>query len=331
MACPLCGEVAGRTEVIGFDRLAPREGSFPYRRCAGCDLLFRAPLPAPEEIRSLYPPEYGPHQDRRRPGRDGVWNRIAKRHLYGADRSRASPFLAALLRPMRARILPGLLLPHGICRLLDVGCGSGALLERHRELGWTVRGIEPSLAGIAACRARGLEVHHGSLRDAPWEPGSFDVVILNHVVEHLLEPRAALVRAAELLAPGGYVRVVTPNSRAWGYSLYRSCWYHLDAPRHLMLFSPRTIERLASQSGLRMRRRRTVPAARTLADSRHFARTQGPVLPDLLDERREVIERSARGKSSHRIWRSLVQLPGRLAALTSRGEVLEVELENPPR
>jgi SAM-dependent methyltransferase len=135
-------------------------------------------------------------------------------------------------------------------RVLDVGCGGGALLAHYRALGWQPFGIEVSEAAAAAARAQGATVHLGTLADQPWEPANFDLVVFSHSLEHIPEPLTALRGACELLAPGGTLVILAPNWRCWQRFVLRSFWFPLDLPRHVNHFSPRALAVAARRLGL---------------------------------------------------------------------------------
>ena len=100
-------------------------------------------------------------------------------------------------------------------RVLDVGCGEGALLELlAREKGVDGRGIEISPQGVSACLARGLAVVQGDAdRDLDdFLPGAFDYVILSQTLQAVLKPRHVL---DELLRIGGQAIVTLPNFGHW--------------------------------------------------------------------------------------------------------------------
>ena len=100
-------------------------------------------------------------------------------------------------------------------RVLDVGCGEGALLELlAREKGVDGRGIEISPEGVSACLARGLAVVQGDAdRDLDdFLAGAFDYVILSQTLQAVLKPRHVL---GELLRIGGQAIVTLPNFGHW--------------------------------------------------------------------------------------------------------------------
>lgn len=110
-------------------------------------------------------------------------------------------------------------LPAGRLRLVELGCGTGNVLEALRDFGDTI-GIEIDDRLRAVALARGLDVRAGSLPDqVPLEPGTADVVLLLDVLEHLDAESAGLAVARNVLAPGG-VLVVTVPAYQWLWSAH---------------------------------------------------------------------------------------------------------------
>jgi SAM-dependent methyltransferase len=130
-------------------------------------------------------------------------------------------------------------------RLLDVGCGAGDLATVFAAHGYEVSGVEPSEGAAGHARERGIDMHHGTLDDAPWAPGSFDAVIFNHVLEHVDDPVDAIERAAALLA------IAVPNFGSWHRRFFGSAWFQLDLPRHVQHFDRDSLSAVVQRAGLR--------------------------------------------------------------------------------
>jgi 2-polyprenyl-3-methyl-5-hydroxy-6-metoxy-1,4-benzoquinol methylase len=143
-------------------------------------------------------------------------------------------------------------------RLLEVGCGSGAMLGVMQDLGWHVEGVDVDSSGVKVARANGLEVHLGDVYSKHYADNSFDAITLSHVIEHVHDPIGLIRECARILKPGGKISIVTPNSASLGHSLYKSSWLHLDPPRHLHIFNSPVLVTLAINLGLKIETNETI-------------------------------------------------------------------------
>lgn len=98
-------------------------------------------------------------------------------------------------------------------RALDCGCGAGDNARRLRERGWRVTGVTLDPAELAAAAAECETVKLADLvKGLPFAAdGSFDLVLLSHILEHLVDPAPLLAEARRVLAPGGRIAVALPN------------------------------------------------------------------------------------------------------------------------
>jgi 2-polyprenyl-3-methyl-5-hydroxy-6-metoxy-1,4-benzoquinol methylase len=328
--CPVCGSERFRESLTAFDRTRARKDDYVYARCLGCTLLSRHPPPADHDIASLYPSDYAPHEAEKDARAPGLAARFAASRRFAVDARPGPGLRGRAARTLAGWLQPQWLDPRGENRLLDVGCGAGSWMARYQSLGWEVRGIDPGEAAVEACRARGLPAQQSGLLEADLPSHHFDLILLHHVIEHVLRPVEALRRARELLAPGGAVVVSTPNAGGLGFRWYGSCWYALDAPRHLHLFDAGTLVRTCESAGLSVVSIRSEASARVLASSRHYARTQGPVLPPGHAARAAALARSREQAPSRRFRRAVRPLAAAAASL-GYGENLRAVLEDPGR
>ena len=219
--------------------LATRDG-YDVIDCTTCGYPHLSPMPAREELESLYAEHY--YDDN--PG----WldKERTERAYWDLEHDDKLSDWATLLGAPTAR-------------LLDVGCSGGLLLERARERGWDTLGIEPSEHALAETRRLGLNVIPGFYEDADVPAGSVDVVHTKLVFEHLRDPAHFVRWARGVLAPGGVLSVQAPNdfNRLQVQARERlgiEPWW-VAPPVHLNYFSFASVERLLSAHGFQPRLR----------------------------------------------------------------------------
>lgn len=259
-SCGRCGHVGESLYTDLRDRLFGVEGVWSLRKCPCCGQVWLDPRPAASEIAGLYR-HYYTHGDA---GELSLFRRAVLRGIPAAvfgyrdavtgPAERVVGRCLSLAGPLREAARHGLMWLTGEHRgrLLDVGCGSGLFLKHMAALGWEVAGVEPDpdAARIARETLGGGEVVNSELERAELPAESFDAVTLSHVIEHLLDPEAALATCRRLLRPGGRLVLSTPNCESLGVRYFGSSWLHWDPPRHLQLFNPRTLPQLVSAAGL---------------------------------------------------------------------------------
>ena len=127
-------------------------------------------------------------------------------------------------------------------RLLDVGCGTGVLLQRARQMGFDAEGIEicETLAREAAAKSA-CPVHSTVLSDAVFPESSFDIIIMYDLLEHLPDPADDMNRVRAYLKPGGILFILTPNDNALVRRLsrfvYRTSLHRVRRPMNLLYYS----------------------------------------------------------------------------------------------
>ncbi|NKC29307.1 methyltransferase domain-containing protein [Falsiroseomonas selenitidurans] len=145
-------------------------------------------------------------------------------------------------------------------RVLDVGCGAGALgaAFRRRNPAAALIGIEPdpALAALAAPHYDALHRLDVEAVAPPLAPGSLDAMVFGDVLEHLRDPWAVLARDAPLLAPGGVLLACVPNLEHWSFTarLLAGGWRYeekgLFDRTHLRWFTAEGMRQALEQAGL---------------------------------------------------------------------------------
>lgn len=216
--------------------------AYGVRECPRCHRRALDPRPSPEALAHWYGPSY-----------------------FGAStRKFVGPVEAFvdLFRDGRAREAAGLLARRppasgDRARVLDVGCGSGLFLAALAKRGFECHGTE--FSDDTAVRARalpGLRVHTGPIDADTYAAGSFDLISVWHVLEHLGDPDELLRHCARWLRPGGALMLAVPNIDSWQARLFRGAWFHLDPPRHFFHFGPGSLGSALAAAGFRVERMR---------------------------------------------------------------------------
>jgi SAM-dependent methyltransferase len=225
--CPACA--SARIELLDVFKI-PRDRR--GRRltfltgCHECGLLFVNPLPCPDELERQYAPE-------------GAWAETRKtRAGQPAPPSSARDSREVVLDALNVHV-PVYAPPRG-ARVLDFGCGPGKFLDRLQDAGWDTYGIEPS-TDEAFKRHRRLE--------RPPEDGSVDLVLLNHVLEHVTNPLDILQQLARSLREGGVLFVGVPALDT--LPQHRDFKYCVDGRNHLLCYSQACLRGLLARAGLR--------------------------------------------------------------------------------
>jgi len=130
--------------------------------------------------------------------------------------------------------------------ILDVGSGSGDVLSQYCRAGFTdLTGIDPFLQQEFKSSNGQLKLLRKSIFDEQ-VPRAFDFVMLNHSFEHMDSPILVFRRLAELVKPGKILLIRTPVNKSFASKKYGIHWVDLDAPRHLVVHSAKSLQLLAS-------------------------------------------------------------------------------------
>lgn len=237
--CPCCLSIAealpedDKAWLLGF------EGWGSLVRCSDCSLVY---------LRNYGPELLESH------GEDFVRDKVSQ-FLQQSSREQERLFESRLA--WAAVRTPGR-------RVLDVGCGSGAFLLTAKQLGWSASGLDNSQVPRELLAPHGIEV---GVADAveylQQRPAAFDLIHMNHSLEHIPLAAETLVAAQRALAPGGCLYVEVPNEldnlvyraaellgrkRKRGSLFGRSKPSAMPSP-HLYFFNKKSLRRLAERAG----------------------------------------------------------------------------------
>lgn len=198
--------------------------------CCDCGLMFLHPYFTEDEIKAMYKKEY---------------YKSDYTDLYSSEehtRERAKKFIASL----------DLILKHSENpkSILDIGAANGLFLSLAKERGLEITGIELSEAASKKAKEKyGFVFHNVKMED--FNPcRQFDIVHLNHVLEHLVDPHKAVEAIHKFLRPGGIVYIEVPMQLnvydRLKYRILRRGWVFdsINSIHHPIFYSPNTLCRL---------------------------------------------------------------------------------------
>ena len=136
--------------------------------------------------------------------------------------------------------------------LLDVGCGTGDFLKVAKDNHWEVFGIEPNKNARDIANQKTNNTVFDVEHLFKFEPNSFDVITLWHVLEHLPKLDEHISIFESLLKPSGRLIIAVPNFKSYDALHYKNFWAAFDVPRHLWHFSKASISKLVSRQNMKV-------------------------------------------------------------------------------
>ena len=227
--CPVCANSDFSIFLSGKDHFLSGE-KFSILKCNHCDFRFTNPRPDETEMHRFYnSPDYIAHD-------------AGKRTLLQIIYKTVREFSLKRKYSIVNKYCNGKV-------LLDIGCGTGEFLDYCRKMNFITIGIEPNdKARNFAVTDLGLTIFDESHLDE-FFPGTFDVITMWHVLEHVHKLSERLQQIQELLKPDGTLVIALPDSDSWDAKNYKEFWAAYDLPRHLYHFTPDSFKNIMRKNG----------------------------------------------------------------------------------
>lgn len=225
--CPLCGEKEKKFYCHAPNNQNPSD-QFTIVQCHGCDFFYLNPVPEKDAIAGYYPKYY--------------WVGEKKKFI-----ETIFPFIFFASKE-KARYIKKYKEQGTI---LDVGCAEGFFINHMKKKGWSVTGIDFSKQAILYGQNNfGLECYAGEVTELKKKINKkFDVITLWATLEHVYDPIETLHAAHALLKEDGLLIFAVPNMASLQAKIFGKYWLHLDVPRHLCFFTPKTVKFLCEKTG----------------------------------------------------------------------------------
>lgn len=138
-------------------------------------------------------------------------------------------------------------------RVLDIGASTGTMLDIFKSFGWKTYGVEPS-ESYKIAQNKGHFIYHSPFEEAKLQKNFYDLVIINHTLEHVASPPEVLEKIQKVLKPGGYVYIDVPNFDSISRRIAGQNWKYLLVSEHIHHFEPQTLKMLTKKSKLRVKK-----------------------------------------------------------------------------
>lgn len=140
---------------------------------------------------------------------------------------------------------------------LDIGCGSGSLLLRAKELGWEVFGIEPSQIAAKYAENKGLSIIEDFFQNIDFSSlGKFDVIHMKNLLEHTPSPVKILEKCKSILSDQGILIIEVPNDfnplQDIAQKILNKPMYWIDPPVHINYFNFNSLSTLLESNSFKI-------------------------------------------------------------------------------
>src|SRR3990167_3187963 len=206
MRCVLCNG-------DNFEKLFSDNEEFDYLKCRSCGLVKTV----------------------------GSKKRVSYKHYHrDSDYKKYDKYFENIFRK-RFNTISGFTKSSG--KVLDVGAASGVMLQIFFDNGWEVFGVEPS-GSARELEKKGFKVYKTILEKAKLPQDYFDVVVMNHTLEHVDDPVLAMKIIYKALKRKGIVYIDVPNFGSLDASIWGRNWQYLLPYEHIHQFTPETLRKV---------------------------------------------------------------------------------------
>lgn len=225
-----------------------------FFKCLSCGIVSLFPFPPNKKINYLY-------------GKGEYHKRFQQQNMdwIGGSKKLSNHLKKRLIKLEKLLKFKG--------RLLDIGAGSGVFLAEARKRGWQIQGVELDPCAISyAKRQFNISLFKGELYNLKTPKHFFDVVHINHVLEHIYNPVEILKRIKSIIKPGGFLVIEVPNEicplseviefylsyKIYSRFLFRKILRHrmilvkLPPSLHLFFFKARNLKKLLEITGFKV-------------------------------------------------------------------------------
>jgi 2-polyprenyl-3-methyl-5-hydroxy-6-metoxy-1,4-benzoquinol methylase len=249
--CPICLNKDIKLLLKQKDKNLGIPGEFSLYECSNCRGIFLNPQPSAKESEKFYPKREYYSLDKIKTNDNSMKTRI-KLKLFRIYFSEGKNIIDNIFFSPIKFIARGTLVKKGI-KLLDIGSGSGQFLYEMKQFGMDVYGIEPGKFDEEGDKKYNLNIKKGDLKSAKYKKEYFDLITINHVLEHLINPNETLLEIKKILKKNGTLIIGVPNTNSLAKIIYGKNWYQFDIPRHVINYSEKNLSFILNKNGFKVK------------------------------------------------------------------------------
>lgn len=300
--CLICGHDKAK-QLFRSQSYVYLQQVFALTQCTECGLVFLNPRPTGKEMEEYYKNYYPP--------------------MYLENLERLNHFLRSILLHVEiGQTKYETISDSKNNKFLEIGFGDGFFPEYIKSKGWDVWGVEVNQGCVDRFKRKGYQsVFCGDVFSQAFDDESFDLIRMNHVLEHMYDPVDVLREVKRILKKNGRIILTVPNFNGYGHQLFKQYAYYLHLPYHVYFFSQPILERLIDRvEGLRV-----VKVYKT-----HFFAFYISSIIQFLRSNKQRVYHLPSSSANRMVMRRLLDLvPARLMSILNilgEGDVMELEI-----
>ncbi|RPI18065.1 MAG: methyltransferase domain-containing protein [Ignavibacteriae bacterium] len=223
--CPCCKKDLSKSKFLF------KKANVDYYQCINCELIYQNPQPVYELTEEIYD---GEHYHERY---------IRSAYIYFPT---SKIYVNEIKKELKGKINPSK------TSVVDIGCGIGYFLYIAKQDNFKVTGIDISRwAGKYAKEKFDIDVQTGNFLEMDIRKDEYDIVTLWQTIEHLPEPNDFIKKIYNILKPGGYICIATPDVDSWIARFYKKKWNCYMPDEHIALFDFKSLKTILELNNFR--------------------------------------------------------------------------------
>jgi 2-polyprenyl-3-methyl-5-hydroxy-6-metoxy-1,4-benzoquinol methylase len=226
--CPICRK--NNIKIKKFDGIKDPydsvEGKFFFNKCLNCENLYIGNPLSKDKIEKAYSKNYGAYK---KMSFDKIRNHLIEKKVK--------------------RLLKNF--PRKKVKVLEIGAGEGIYAKYFKKYGHESIATDIDEESMKRLSDVGIKTKVGDFQSIKFKD-KFDIIIMSHVIEHFYNPKKIVKKLKGLLTENGIVYLKTPNSDFLFLDKLKNHTYVFDAPRHINIFSKKSLGYLFKEAGFRI-------------------------------------------------------------------------------